>query len=239
MAMRPPAAIHPADHAPATGSTRERILDAAESLFASRGFEGAAMRDIAAGASLNPASLYNHFTSKQALFEAVLERGLRPLFAVLDALELVDWSPESLDAATDTFIAQLARQPRLPALLEQEALSGGRHLTRLTQKWLRPLFDRALATFRGTRAGGKTGALAHWQDEELPILLMTFHHVILGNFALAPMLREVLNEDPLSPDAIERQRRFARKVVRLLVLGRASSEATEAKTAETQGQNRP
>ena len=212
---------------PAPPSTRERILDAAEALFASRGFEGAAMRDIAAGARLNPASLYNHFTSKQALFEAVLERGLRPLFAVLDALELVDWSPASLDAATDTFIAQLARQPRLPALLEHEALSGGRHLTQLTQKWLRPLFDRALATFKETRAGGRTGALSDWEDDELPILLMTFHHVILGNFALAPMLREVLGEDPLSADALERQRRFARKVVRLLTLGEASSEAPE------------
>ncbi len=216
----------------ATTPTRERILDAAESLFASRGFEGAAMRDIAAGAKLNPASLYNHFTSKQALFEAVLERGLRPLFVVLDTLELVDWSPESLDAATDTFIAQLASQPLLPALLEQEALSGGRHLTRLTDKWLRPLFDRALATFKETRAGGRTSALSHWEDDELPILLMTFHHVILGNFALAPMLREVLDEDPLSPDALERQRRFARKVVRLLILGKASSDAPEAETAE-------
>jgi AcrR family transcriptional regulator len=207
------------DHHSTPSSTRERILDAAESLFASRGFEGAAMRDIAAGANLNPASLYNHFASKQALFEAVLERGLRPLFALLDTLELVDWSPESLDAATDTFISQLALQPRLPALLEQEALIGGRHLTRLTEQWLRPLFDRALATVEETRASGRTGALAHWEDDELPILLMTFHHVILGNFALAPMLREVLDEDPLSPDALERQRRFARKVVRLLILG--------------------
>jgi AcrR family transcriptional regulator len=201
------------------GSTRERILDVAESLFANRGFAGAAMRDIAAGAKLNPASLYNHFTSKQALFEAVLERGLRPLFEVLDTLELVDWSPESLDAATDRLMAQLARQPRLPALLEQEALSGGRHLTRLTEKWLRPLFERALVTFQETRSSGKATALAHWQDDELPILLMTFHHVILGNFALAPMLREVMDQDPLSADALARQRRFARKVVRLLVLG--------------------
>jgi AcrR family transcriptional regulator len=235
--MSPPATTDPSDGRPAPASTRERILDAAESLFADRGFEGAAMRDIAAGAKLNPASLYNHFSSKQALFEAVLERGLRPLFAVLDTLELVDWSPESLDVATDTFIAQLARQPRLPALLEQEALSGGRHLTRLTRKWLRPLFDRALATFEETRAGGKTGALAQWEDDELPILLMTFHHVILGNFALAPMLREVLDEDPLSPDAMERQRRFARKVVRLLILGKASREASESAAAE--GSDRP
>jgi AcrR family transcriptional regulator len=210
------------DQSPASPSTRERILDAAEGLFASRGFEGAAMRDIAAGAKLNPASLYNHFASKQALFEAVLERGLRPLFAVLDALQLVDWSPESLDAATDSFLAQLARQPRLPALLEHEALTGGRHLTQITQKWLRPLFDRALATFEETRAGGRTEVLEDWEDDELPVLLMTFHHVILGNFALAPMLREVLHEDPLSPDALERQRRFARKIVRLLILGKVS-----------------
>ena len=140
--MSPLTNTDPGERQSAPGSTRERILDAAESLFADLGFEGAAMRDIAAGANLNPASLYNHFASKQALFEAVLERGLRPLFAVLDALELVDWSPESLDAATDTFLAQLARQPRLPALLEHEALTGGRHLTQITQSWLRPLFDQ-------------------------------------------------------------------------------------------------
>ena len=226
------AKTHSSDHQSSPPSTRERILDAAEALFASRGFEGAAMRDIAAGANLNPASLYNHFTSKQALFEAVLERGLHPLFVVLDALEMVDWSPESLDAATDRFIAQLARQPRLPALLEQEALTGGRHLTEITQRWLRPLFDRALATFEETRVGGRTGVLAHWENDELPILLMSFHHVILGNFALAPMLRAVLDEDPLSPDALERQRRFARKVVRLLILGKASSSTPEAETAK-------
>ena len=227
------AATRRSDRRSSPVSTRQRILDAAESLFADRGFEGAAMRDIAAGASLNPASLYNHFRSKQALFEAVLERGMRPVFEVLDTLELVDWSPESLDAATDTFMAQLARQPRLPALLEHEALSGGRHLTHITQKWLRPLFERALATFKETRASGKGSALTHWEDDELPILLMTFHHVILGNFALVPMLREVLDEDPLSPNAMERGKRFARKVVRLLVLGKASSEAPQAETSKT------
>jgi hypothetical protein len=46
------------------------------------------------------------------------------------------------------------------------------------------------------------------------------------------MLREVLDEDPLSPDAMERQRRFARKVVRLLILGKASRQASECAAAE-------
>ena len=216
---------------PGPTPTPERILDAAESLFADRGFAGAAMRDIASSVELTPASLYNHFPSKQALYEAVLERGLRPMFGVLDSLAPSDWAPERLDAATDTLMAHLARQPRLPRLLAQEALSGGEHLTRLTQNWLRPLYDQALATFRKSRASGRSDALSIWDDEDLPLLLMLFHHVVLANFALIPMLREVLEEDPLSQASIERQRRFVRKVVRLLIVGNLSSDAPRVRTS--------
>jgi AcrR family transcriptional regulator len=42
-------------------NTADRILDAAEALFAERGLAGTAVRDIAARTGLNPASLYNHF----------------------------------------------------------------------------------------------------------------------------------------------------------------------------------
>lgn len=43
-------------------STRDLILDAAEGLFAERGYAGVSMRDITAEAGLgNQASLYHHF----------------------------------------------------------------------------------------------------------------------------------------------------------------------------------
>ena len=61
-------------------ATADRILDAAECLFAEHGFAGTAVRDIAARVSLNPASLYNHFPGKQDLYAAVLDRGLPPVF---------------------------------------------------------------------------------------------------------------------------------------------------------------
>ena len=67
----------PATDAPTSVPTRGRILDAAELLFASHGFTGTAMRDIARSVNLNPGSLYNHFSSKQVLYEAVLERGCK------------------------------------------------------------------------------------------------------------------------------------------------------------------
>ena len=66
--------------------TAQRILDAAQRLFAERGFNGTAVRDIAGRVGLNPASLYNHFRNKEALYEAVLERLLKDFSAPLDEL---------------------------------------------------------------------------------------------------------------------------------------------------------
>jgi len=49
-----------------SNATRERILDEAEVLFANSGFAGTSVRDIATAAGLTPASLYNHFSNKNA-----------------------------------------------------------------------------------------------------------------------------------------------------------------------------
>jgi AcrR family transcriptional regulator len=219
--------MSPSDLKPTTeitsASTSERILDAAEFHFAGRGFAGASMREIAASVDLNPASLYNHFASKQALYEAVLERGLRPIFELLDALHSTDWSPESLNHETNTLLARLARRPHLARLIVHEALAGGENLRRIARDWLRPLYSRALATFQ------ESPTTRDWEEDELPLLLMSFHHLVLGYFAAAPMLREVMDEDPLSPEAMERQSRFMRKIVRLLVLDARSGASRDGR----------
>jgi AcrR family transcriptional regulator len=54
-------------------SQRERILDAARGLFASRGFEAVTMREIAEQAGVVRATVFNHFGSKGALVEAITE----------------------------------------------------------------------------------------------------------------------------------------------------------------------
>ena len=63
--------------------TRDVILDTAERLFSAHGFDGVAVRDLAREMDLTASSLYNHFPSKQALYEAVLERGLRPIVEIV------------------------------------------------------------------------------------------------------------------------------------------------------------
>ena len=61
-------------------TTRSRILQIALSLMAQRGVDGTSMRDLAAAAGLNVASLYHYFPSKRDLLEAVLvEHGFLPM----------------------------------------------------------------------------------------------------------------------------------------------------------------
>jgi len=53
------------------GAQRERILDAARTLFASRGFDAVTMGDVAAQAGVVRATVFNHFGSKHGLVEAI------------------------------------------------------------------------------------------------------------------------------------------------------------------------
>jgi len=56
------------------GGTRERILDAAEYLFATKGYDGASTRDIVAQTGDTIGSVNYHFGSKQALLTDVVAR---------------------------------------------------------------------------------------------------------------------------------------------------------------------
>ena len=57
-----------------TPDTRERLLDAAEHLFAHHGIGSTSLRSITAEAETNLASVHYHFGSKEALIEAVFAR---------------------------------------------------------------------------------------------------------------------------------------------------------------------
>jgi AcrR family transcriptional regulator len=65
--------------------TRQRLLDAAEHLFAMEGFHSTSLRVLTGAAKANLAAVKYHFGSKEALLEAVVERRLVPLNQVRQA----------------------------------------------------------------------------------------------------------------------------------------------------------
>lgn len=88
-------------------ATSLSILDAAERLFAERGYDGASVRDIASAAGAQIASISFHHVGKETLFERVVERRASELSQVrLDALSVLktrDAEP-SLEALLSAFL---------------------------------------------------------------------------------------------------------------------------------------
>jgi len=207
---------------PSTGApveaktTRERILDSAEHLFAEKGLAGTAVRDIAAGVGLNAASLYNHFDGKEGLYEAVLERGLRPILELVSELVGEDATADTDERALDRVVLHLAQRPNLAKLIQYDALAGGERLVRIGGRWVEPIY------LRGLEALGKSRADERWSPEEIPLLLVAFQNLVLGYFSMAPLMQQAFGVDPISDEALRRQMAFLRKVMRLLVPPRES-----------------
>ena len=201
--------------------TRDRILDTAEALFAERGFAATTVRDIASAIDLTAASLYNHFSGKDALYAAVLERGLRPLVEVLENLSGREHERSELDATLGAAMAHLARRPNVARLIYHEALTGGTHLVPLTRGWIAPILAHALGEMK--REFGSP-----WAEEDHRRVVAMWVQLIAGYFAVAPLVAELLGEDPLAPATVDRQTEFLRKLARLIG-GQANPTSPAAK----------
>jgi len=194
--------------------TRDRILDAAEALFAVHGLAGTAVRDIARAVGLTPASLYNHFAGKQAIYDAVLERGIRPLFEVMKELPTRSHTPRDMEEMISQVMALLSSRPHLPRLIQFEVITGGPYLGKLARDWFRPMLEQGIRELK--RDGDDT-----WHEDEHGLVMSAWLNMVFGHFAMAPMMGEIFEEDPLSPENLERQTRVLRKLARLMIAGRS------------------
>lgn len=92
-----------------TTEARERVLDAAERLFAHKGYTAVTLRDVGAAAGIKHASLYHHVPGgKEALFVEVTERHLhRHRTGLTEAIAQVEPDIRAqLHAAADWLLSQ-------------------------------------------------------------------------------------------------------------------------------------
>ncbi|MCQ4080968.1 TetR family transcriptional regulator [Streptomyces sp. RB6PN25] len=66
--------------------TRERILAAARSVFAERGYDKTSIRAIAKAAEVDPALVHHYFGAKEQVFEAAIEVSFAPALNIADLL---------------------------------------------------------------------------------------------------------------------------------------------------------
>jgi AcrR family transcriptional regulator len=92
-----------------TETTRARLIQSAEKIFARDGFEAAKLEEIAADAGYTRGAFYAHFESKEDLFFAMLEREITSRITALEReMEKYKDPREKLRAMREFFLAKAA-----------------------------------------------------------------------------------------------------------------------------------
>ncbi|OLT39965.1 TetR family transcriptional regulator [Saccharomonospora sp. CUA-673] len=141
-------------------SGRDRVHRAAVKLFATKGFHGTGIRDLAQAAQLSSASLYHYMPTKEQLLAEIMTDSLQSLLdAAVAAVEGVDGPAERLERLVVVHVTRHAREPWRTRVVDNEvdALSNA---SRRSVVALRDAYEKlwADAIDDGLRAGVFTTA---------------------------------------------------------------------------------
>ncbi len=181
-------------------STRDQILDASLICFAHAGYSGTSLNDIAAEVGIRRPSLLHHFASKEALYGEAFERLLSDWFArLVGAIDAPASGWLKVEGVLRAGFGFFADNPNYVILMRREAIDGGVHLGIDLAAVLRPMFDQAADYFRREMDVGT------FREQNAEQLLLTGYGALLSYFSDAPFLEGLLDENPLSPAALDRR----------------------------------
>ena len=199
--------------------SRKAILDAAETLFAERGFEAVSLQDIGEAAGLSRGTPNYFFGSKQDLYVAVLEqvfadreeataRAFEPVRAWCESARASSLR-QPLTRAIESYMSFLLARPAFVRLVVREELRGGEGL-RLAQREASAMRE-ALAAVRAVAAKRSLRGF-DVDDAVLVLVSLTFSPLSQQSTFMA-----VLGRD-LTDAAVRRQhiRLVVRQMLRLM-----------------------
>jgi AcrR family transcriptional regulator len=165
---------------------RESILAAAQGLFASKGFHGVSVDEIARTVNVSPAILYRHFASKQSLYDAVLAKFSCQRQSYVDTIVNHGTSFEdALAGMTQVYLSNIADNPDILRIELHSLLEG----------------NPATLAFFQNRWKSFTDYIEFGLNEYLPYDIPNREKTILSaGLMFQGMLREALIQKCLQPE---------------------------------------
>ena len=193
--------------------TATRLLDAAENLFADKGYEAASLREIAGAAGIREPGLYNYFRSKEDLYGAVLDRALSPMDSAMQIHLEGQGNLQAFTSLPEVMTDLLLEHPQMAALFQQ-ALRGDADSVgnRLLSQWLDRLFAQGIATM------GQMG-YPEIDRADMAIQVIALFNLCTGYFLSQRAFESMADGDITDPDNIERQKKLLVRLQRALLVG--------------------
>jgi AcrR family transcriptional regulator len=176
---------------------RTRILEAAEELFAAKGYAGATVREIGAAAGTNLAMIHYYFGNKEGLYRAIFEEKVAEMQRIIaDTGAAASTNRERLERFVHHYASFMCTQHRFARLLQQELLSGSSALHEV----LRPQVAKNYAVLNGIlRDGVESGEFRPIDVSMTPVSLVgAIAFVIIAQPLVAGVLGSCLTDEGFS-----------------------------------------
>jgi TetR/AcrR family transcriptional regulator len=195
---------------PATRSVdndvRSATLAAAMHLFASHGFEGTALQDIADAVGVSKPAVLHHYPSKEHLRRAVLESVLehwkrtlpRLLVAATDSRDPATASRDRFDAVFGELRRFFAEDPDRARILLRETLDRPVELRAILRRVVRPWLSMVARYVRAGREGGR-----HYADVDDEAYVLHAIQLVVMATACGSVTSSVIDGD--APARYERE----------------------------------
>ncbi len=185
-----------------TKTTRTRILDCAEALFAERGFAATRTKDIAAEVGINTGMIHYYFDTKEKLLVSVIDRIMSDLSTILEEIDfdLLSWE-ERLEEFVGSYFDYVRGHPNFSRLTRMAA--GIRNRTIMEEQiadFFGPLLQAGVAFIQ---AGIDAGCYRPLDPEQL---VLSLYCATVSWFSDAPFRSLLVGHDVICDDSISRRR---------------------------------
>ena len=181
--------------------TKQRILKAAENIFAEKGLDGARVDEIAEAAHINKRMLYHYFGSKEKLYQAVLGENFAKIYSVGKLVASEGGNPkEQTEQIIKRYFYFMAENPEYVRLMGWEAMLDGKYARHLLPEYLGESWP---ALTEIIESGIRQGIFR--PDIDIRQFLISVNSLCLFYFTRKGMLQFIWEEDMTSPAMLEQR----------------------------------
>jgi AcrR family transcriptional regulator len=190
--------------------TRTKILDAAEQIFAERGFASTSTREIARLAGMDKYAIYYHFNNKELLYQAVIERSFSKITRFIGGLfPQKAVSPNELEGIFEKILEYMAQNIAIMKIMQRESMNcTNPGIAEVFQEYFKPLYRKGV---RFSQAGKKQGVFK--KDMHARQFIISLYTLIMSYYNDGAMIGLLLGEDVLSKRMIRERKSLLAKFV--------------------------
>ena len=172
-------------------TTEQKIIDAAETVFHEKGYDGARMQEIADKANINKGLLHYYFKSKDALFDAIFKMAVKRMSGNIHSILKMEISlEEKIDLIIDSYMNLLLRNSSLPRFVITEInKDSDKFIKKYLNGEINNVFNQFIASVQ------KEIEIGRIKNIEPKHLFMNMISMILFPFIGKPMIQVLIGVD--------------------------------------------